>query len=102
MLIDLPEGATSQRQKGIMVQRRSQPSERPVVQVGLECLVSAVAGGDEGQRGNKKNGREEPRLLSTVDTQSVSEEDVPRGGSHVYLIVAARRLPAMGIDVPVR
>src|SRR2546425_284915 len=41
-------------------------------------------------------------LPSTVDAQGAGEADVPRGGSHVYLIVAARRLPAVRIDVPVR
>src|SRR5260370_12056776 len=40
--------------------------------------------------------------FSTVDKQGGGETDVPRGGSHVYLIVAARRLPAVGIDIPVR
>src|SRR5438128_4561498 len=40
-------------------------------------------------------------LLGMVDAQGAGETDVPRGGPHIHLVVAARYLPTAGGDIPI-
>src|SRR5947209_19194148 len=47
------------------------------------------------------NGTRRACPRSQLDTQGAGEADVPRGGTHVYHVIAMSYLPAIGVGVPV-